>query len=145
MQITSTLKNFNALLIRKKLSWMFGAFLLVNTAQAGEQTAKQSASAYVIVDQSEKGFVVFTGLAHNTPPAKLADFRKKVNARDGVSMITWSEFEKNLNDYAKATMLVDDYPKIDAVNGHALLIEQEKNSWCTLGTHLEWGYSLNLP
>lgn len=120
--------------------------LLTQTAQA-ENPAKNSSSvnsssihsssAYVIVDQSEKGFVVFTGLAHNTPPAKLANFRKKVNARDGVSMVTWSEFVKNLDGYAKATILVDDYPQVDAVDGMLCLMSKK----ITLGA--PWGLTWN--
>lgn len=104
---------------------------------AKSQASVQLSAAYVVVDQREKGFVVFTSLAASMTPKKLSEIRQKVAEADDVSLVRWADFEKNVTQYAKATMLVNDYPQINISDG--LL--------CLLGTKramgAPWGLSWN--
>lgn len=109
-----------------------------SASESVSKSASAAASAYfVVVDQSEKGFVVFTSISSSTNPKKLAKIRKKVDADDSMTMHTWSAFVNNLPGYAKETMLVDDYPQVDVVAGLPCLLSKKYS------VGAPWGLSWN--
>jgi hypothetical protein len=97
----------------------------------------QSASQYVVVDQLEPAFIVFTGIPKTIDKEQLERIKAQVAGRDTLIMLTWEQFIAKVDDYAQSVMLRDDYPDVDVVDGIVCLVASEN------GTGAPWGLTWN--
>lgn len=126
---------------------LFGVFLvgiLVFFAGCGGKPGtssfkekSRSASQYVVVDQSEPAFVVFTGIPKTIDKAQFERIKAQVAGRETLTMLTWEQFVSSVNGYAQSVMLRDDYPDVNVVDGIVCLVASEN------GTGAPWGLSWN--
>jgi hypothetical protein len=96
-----------------------------------------SASKYVVIDQSEPAFIVFTGIPVDIDNAQLEEIRLKVSNREALTMLPWQQFLENLDEYSQLVILRNDYPNIKTVNGIVCLIASKQ------GTGAPWGLTWN--
>ena len=56
----------------------------------------QSPSLFVVVDQSDPAYTVFTGIANKTDKKKLEQIRSSITSQKGLRMLTWDQFLKKI-------------------------------------------------
>jgi hypothetical protein len=96
-----------------------------------------SASKYVVVDQSEPAFIVFTGIPVDIDNAQLEEIKLKVANREALTMLPWQQFLEKVDEYSQLVILRDDYPTIKTLNGIVCLIASKQ------GTGAPWGLTWN--
>jgi hypothetical protein len=123
---------------------VFLVFTLMSFAGCGGKSGtpaykdkSQSASHYVVVDQSEPAFVVFTGIPKTIDKAQFERIKAQVAGKETLTMLTWEQFVSGVDEYAQSVMLRDDYPDVDAVDGIVCLVASEN------GTGAPWGLTWN--
>lgn len=109
----------------------------VNGVISLSDTDIDSASDFVVVDQSEPSFIVFTGIPKTLDENKLEEIRQKVSGRETLTMLTWQQFLKNVNEYARSVILRNDYPNISIVDGIVCLVASKQ------GAGAPWGLTWN--
>lgn len=94
--------------------------------QQSEEPRKSALKAsHVIVDQSEDGFIVFTGIPQETDQAQLKKYRQKASKLDMVTIISWQQFLDDIQKYSRETVLRNDYPKSIAIDGLICLVGKQ--------------------
>ena len=96
-----------------------------------------SASQFVVIDQSEPAFIVFTGIPKDTNKEKLNKIKQLVSSQGKLTMLTWEQFLESVNGYARSVILRNDYPNTRAVNGIVCLVASKQ------GTGAPWGLTWN--
>ncbi|MEJ2107391.1 MAG: hypothetical protein P8X48_08695 [Acidiferrobacteraceae bacterium] len=96
-----------------------------------------SASNYVVIDQDEPAFIVFTGIPKGIDQEKLEKIRQHVSTRETATMLTWQQFLQRVDGYARSVVLRNDYPKVRVVDGIVCLIASKK------GAGAPWGLTWN--
>ena len=102
----------------------------------------KSASQFVIIDQSEPAFIVFTGIPKNIDKKKLKEIRSKVSKLEKVSMLTWEQFLVSVNKYARSVVIRNDYPNTKIVDGLVCLVASKNGSGAPWG--LTWNSGIAL-
>lgn len=99
-------------------------FLCLSCANAEENKSgnDEEGSRFVIIDQSDPAYIVFTGIGKNTEENKLTEIRSKVSERENVSMITWEKFTASVGKYAQSLMKTNDYPNYQVSKGLMCLV-----------------------
>lgn len=82
----------------------------------------ESGASLVLVDQSEPAFIVFTGIPKDTDEATLEEIRSTVSTEDKVNLLTWEQFTDNVDSYAQAMVVINDYPDVSVVDGLVCLV-----------------------
>jgi len=108
-----------------------------NTVAQRSDVTIESASNFVVADQGEKAFIVFTGIPKNIEKNELERIKQKVSGRDTLIMLTWEQFLESVNEYARSVILINDYPSIRIVDGIVCLIASRQ------GTGAPWGLTWN--
>lgn len=96
-----------------------------------------SASNFVVIDQGEKAFTVFTGIPRNIEKDEFERIKQKVSSRDTLIMLTWEQFLESVNEYVRSAILINDYPSIRIVDGIVCLVASKQ------GTGAPWGLTWN--
>lgn len=109
----------------------------VNAVAPRSDVAIDSASNFVVVDQGEKAFTVFTGIPKNADKDELERIKQKVGGRDTLIMLTWEQFLESVNEYARSVILINDYPSVRIVDGIVCLVASRQ------GTGAPWGLTWN--
>ena len=109
----------------------------VNKVSARSGSNISSASHFVVINQSEPAFIVFTGIPKNIDEKKLEEIKLKVSSREKLKMLTWERFLESVNEYARSVMLRNDYPNIRIVDGLVCLVASKQ------GTGAPWGLTWN--
>ncbi|MEA1989276.1 MAG: hypothetical protein U9N57_08765 [Pseudomonadota bacterium] len=99
--------------------------------------AIDSASNFVVVDQGEKAFTVFTGIPKNIDKNELERIKQKVAGLDTLMMLSWEQFLESVNEYASSVILINDYPSVRIVDGIVCLVASRQ------GTGAPWGLTWN--
>lgn len=107
------------------------------TAGSGAHPAGQSASQYVVIDQSEPAFTVFTGIPQNLEKAKLDKLKALVAENKELTLLPWQAFLTRVDGYAHSVMLRNDYPDTRVVDGIVCLVGSKQ------GTGAPWGLTWN--
>jgi len=99
-------------------------FLCLSCANAEENKSgnHEEGSRFVIIDQSDPAYIVFTGIGKNTEEKKLTEIRSKVSERENVSMVTWEKFTASVGKYAQSVIVRNDYPNFHVVKGMVCLV-----------------------
>ncbi|OOZ42476.1 hypothetical protein [Solemya elarraichensis gill symbiont] len=123
-----------AILIPTNLNGGMLSDLRPKTSKTKSGMSGQAASkaSHVIVDQSEKGFIVFTGVPQETDKAMLKEYRAKASKLDKVVIVSWQQFLDNIQKYFLATVLRNDYPKSKVVDGLICLVGKQPAAPCGL-------------
>lgn len=108
-----------------------------NTVHQRTDVAIASASNFVVVDQGEKAFTVFTGIPKNIDKDELERIEQTVSGRDTLIMLSWEQFLESVNEYAGSVILINDYPSIRVVDGIVCLVASRQ------GTGAPWGLTWN--
>jgi hypothetical protein len=95
------------------------------------------ASQFVVVDQSEPAFIVFTGIPKNIGKKKLEEVILTVSKEEKLSMLTWEQFLGSVNEYARSVVVRNDYPNAKVVDGLVCLVASE------YGSGSPWGLTWN--
>ena len=111
--------------------------LLVSLIGCGTSAATPSQSEFVVVDQAETAFTVFTGIPKNIGKDEFERIKQKVSSRETLIMLTWDQFLKSVNKYARSVILINDYPNIRIVDGLVCLVASKQ------GTGAPWGLTWN--
>lgn len=82
----------------------------------------ESGASMVLVDQSEPAFIAFTGIPKDTDEATLEEIRSTVSTEDKVNLLTWKQFTDNVDSYAQAMVMINDYPDVSVVDGLICLV-----------------------
>ena len=109
----------------------------VNAVVPRSGVANDSASNFVIVDRGEKAFTVFIGIPKNFDKNELERIKQEVTDRDTLIMLTWEQFLKSVNEYARSVILINDYPSVGIVEGIVCLVSSRQ------GTGAPWGLTWN--
>ena len=96
-----------------------------------------SSSEFVVVDQGEMAFTVFRGISKNMGKDKFESIKQIVSSQETLIMLTWKQFLKSVNKYARSVILINDYPNIRIVDGLVCLVASKK------GTGAPWGLTWN--
>jgi hypothetical protein len=96
-----------------------------------------SASQFVVIEQYDPAFIVFTGIPKNLDEKKLEEVKLAVSSAETATMLTWQEFLERVDEYARAVILKNDYPNIRVVDGLVCLVASKK------GTGAPWGLTWN--
>jgi len=102
----------------------------------------KSASQFVVIDQSEPAFIVFTGIPKNIDKKKLQEIRLKVSKRKELTMLTWKQFLVSVDKYARSVIIRNDYPNIRTVDGIVCLVASKRGSGAPWG--LAWNSGIAL-
>ena len=102
----------------------------------------KSASQFVVIDQSEPAFIVFTGIPKNIDKKKLKEIKSKVSKRKELRMLTWEQFLVSVNKYARSVIIKNDYPNIRVVDGLVCLVASKNGSGAPWG--LTWNSGIAL-
>ena len=97
----------------------------------------QSASQFVVVDQSDPAYIVFTGIPNKTDKKKLEQIRSTVAGQKGLSMLTLEQFLNQIKGFAGSVIIRNDYSDGDVVAGLVCLLASE------LGAGAPWGLTWN--
>jgi tetratricopeptide (TPR) repeat protein len=79
-------------------------------------------SSFVIIDQSDSAYTVFTGIPDEVPENELEEIRSMVAEQEEAVLITWSEFLENARKLANATIVKHEYLKYGVVDGIVCLV-----------------------
>lgn len=104
--------------------------------------AIDSASQYVLIDQSEPEFTVFIGVPKSIAEEKLAEIRREAAARDTLTLLEWKQFLARAFDYANAVLVRIDYPQYRVLDGLICLVASEKGSGSPWGLTWNGGIAL---
>ena len=96
-----------------------------------------SASQFVVIDQSELAFIVFTGIPPNIGKETFEEIKLKVSSRETLRMLPWEQFLESVNEYARSVILRNDYKNIRIVDGLVCLVASKQ------GTGAPWGLTWN--
>jgi hypothetical protein len=96
-----------------------------------------SSSQFVVVDQNEPAFIVFTGIPKNIGNDEFERIKQKVSSRETLAMLTWEQFLESVNEYAVSVVIRNDYPNTRIVDGIVCLVASEQ------GTGAPWGLTWN--
>lgn len=102
----------------------------------------KSASQFVVVDQSEPAFIVFTGIPKNIDKKKLKEISSMVSNQEKLSMLTWEQFLESVNEYAHSVIVRNDYPNTRVVDGLVCLVASERGSGAPWGLTWNGGIAL---
>ena len=108
-----------------------------NTVVQKSDVAIDSASNFVVVNQGENAFTVFTGIPKNIDKDELDRIKQKVSSRDTLIMLTWEQFLESVDEYARSVILINDYSSIRIVDGIVCLVASKR------GTGAPWGLTWN--
>ena len=97
---------------------------------------------FVVVDQREPAFVVFTGIAKETNEEELEEIRSKIANLERVTMVTWDSFMATIDKYAQSVMLRNDYPDIHIMDGLVCLVASKQGSGAPWGLTWNGGIAL---
>lgn len=100
-------------------------------------SASFSASQYVVIDQSEPAFIVFTGIPKGLDKEKIESLRQEVSRHEKLTMLTWQQFLTSVDKYARSVIIKKDYPSIRVVDGIVCLVGSKQ------GTGAPWGLTWN--
>lgn len=103
----------------------------------GTSTEKPHQVEFVVVDQGETAFTVFTGIPKNIDKDKIEKIKQKVSSRETLIILTWEQFLESVNEYARSVILRNDYPTIKIVDGLVCLVASKQ------GTGAPWGLTWN--
>jgi hypothetical protein len=109
----------------------------IESASSQSAADMDSASEYVVIDQSEPAFIVFTGIPKGIDPKQLEEIQRKVSDRETLTMVPWSQFVEQLDEYARLVILRKDYPNIRTMAGIACLVASKQ------GAGAPWGLTWN--
>lgn len=101
----------------------------------GAGRAVESQTSFVVVDQRESAFVIFSGIAAEAGEATLARARSDVAAQAGVDIVSWTQFLDGLDGYAASVVVRNDYPSVSVADGVACLVAKAPGS--------PWGLTWN--
>ena len=101
-----------------------------------------SSSEFVVIDQNETAFTIFTGIPKNIGKADFEGIKQKVSSQETLIMLTWEQFLENVNEYARAVILVNDYPNVRIVDGLVCLIASKQGSGAPWGLTWNGGIAL---
>ncbi len=133
------------------------ALILVSLIGCGANTSKpsdvdtviprsdvdiDSASKFVVVDQSEPAFIVFTGIPEDIDKEQFEKIRLKVSSRETLTMLTWQQFLESVNKYTQSVILQKDYPNIRIVDGIVCLVASKQGSGAPWGLTWNGGIAL---
>jgi len=82
----------------------------------------ESGASFVLVDQRDPLFIVFTGIGKDTDERKLEEIRSKISNQEKMTMLTWEQFTASVDRYAQSTIVRNDYPNYRVVDGLACLV-----------------------
>lgn len=108
-----------------------------NSVAPRSEVVVDSASNFVVVDQGEKAFTVFTGIPKNIDKNNLERIKQKVSGRDTLVMLSWEQFLESVNEYARLVILINDYPSTRIIDGIVCLVASKQ------GTGAPWGLTWN--
>lgn len=132
---------FKQLLLLISLSGFSPSLLLASPVHVRSKPMN-TASTYVVVDQSEKAFTVFTGIPTRINKKQFESIKLKVSSRKTLTMLTWQRFLENVDRYAKSVMLRNDYPNSRVVDGIVCLVGSKKGSGAPWGLTWNGGIAL---
>lgn len=95
----------------------------------------ESGASFVLVDQHDPAFIVFTGIAKGTDERKLEEIRSKISNQQEVSMLTWEQFTASVDRHARSVIVRNDYPNSRAVDGLICLVGKQPGA--------PWGLAWN--
>ena len=101
-----------------------------------------SSSEFVVIDRSETAFTIFTGIPKNIEKADFEGVKQKVSSQETLIMLTWEQFLESVNEYARAVILVNDYPNVRIVDGLVCLIASRQGSGAPWGLTWNGGIAL---
>lgn len=121
--------------------------LVVNGCTTPSEAAKppktvKSASQFVVIDQSEPAFIVFTSIPKNIDKKRFNEIRSKVSKRKELTMLTWQQFVVSVDKYARSVVIRNDYPNINTVDGIVCLVASKRGSGAPWG--LTWNSGIAL-
>lgn len=130
---------FSVLII---VSLIYSGIVSPNVSTASENYPEtdggvQSATKFVVIDQSEPAYIVFTGIPNKTDKTKLEKIRSTIAGQNGLSMLTWAQFLKQINGFASSVIIRNNYPDADVVAGLVCLVASQ------LGAGAPWGLTWN--
>lgn len=99
-------------------------------------------SQFVVVDQQEPAFIVFTGIPKGLGDEKLEKIKQQVASRDTLTMLTWEQFLQQVHGYAKSVMLRNDYSGVNVVDGIVCLVGSKRGSGAPWGLTWNGGIAL---
>ena len=101
-----------------------------------------SASQFVVVDQMEPAFIVFTGIPKTIDREQFEKIKLQVSERETLRMLSWEQFLESVNDYARSVMLRNNYPDINIVDGLVCLVASKQGSGAPWGLTWNGGIAL---
>ena len=107
-------------------------FLCLSFANAedNKNSNHEEGSRFVVIDQRDSAYIVFTGIRKNTDEKKLGELRTKVAELDNVSMVTWEQFTVDVDKYAQSVMKTNDYTNYQVIKGLMCLVwKQPGGPW----------------
>jgi hypothetical protein len=114
----------------------FGLLMAALPPAAAEDSSDiESKSGFVIVEQNESAFTVFTGIPEDTGEEVLEDLRTRAAEHEKASLLGWEVFMSSIDELARSTMLRDDYPDTDSVAGLVCLLATQPGA--------PWGLTWN--
>ena len=96
-----------------------------------------STSIFVVIDQNEEAFTVFTGIPKHIDKDELERIKQKVSERETLIMLTWEQFLETIDEYARSVIRVNDYPNVRIVDGIVCLVASKQ------GSGAQWGLTWN--
>ena len=137
-----TRSSIKALLFALFLGALNGFWVEPIALSARADSARSSASQYVVIDQSEPAFIVFTGIPKDLDKEKLEATRKEVSGQEKLAMLTWQQFLTDVDKYARSVILKNDYPNIRVVDGLVCLVGSRQGSGAPWGLTWNGGIAL---
>jgi hypothetical protein len=113
-----------------------------NTVAPRSNVDIDSASKFVLVDQSEPAFIVFRGIPADIDKGQLEKIQKEVSSRKALAMLTWQQFLERINEYARLVILRNDYPNVRIVDGIVCLVAWKESAWAPWGLTWNGGIAL---
>lgn len=81
-------------------------------------------ASYVVVEQIEPSFIVFTGIPKDIDKEKFEKIKDAVAKDDHAQMFEWQEFTKRVQAYADSIIVINDYPDISTTEGLLCLLKK---------------------
>ena len=107
-------------------------FLCLSCANAEENNSgnHEEGSRFVVIDQRDSAYIVFTGIVKDTDDRKLEEIRLKISKQENVSILTWEQFTASVDRYARSTIVRNDYPNYQVIKGLMCLVgKKPRISW----------------
>ena len=109
--------------VNKGSHWLAGSVLLLAAIFGCSDNVKSgSGISFVVVDQSEPAFTVFTGIPEDLDEGKLAAIKEKTESTETRTLLPWAQFMNKIDGYIQSTVQHNDYPGYSIKKGLICLV-----------------------